>query len=346
MRIKRNKIQKDLFNKFTYSNGEQTVVEINQEFGLESNQNIDYFLEKACETIDFDTKELFIDIHECPRVWPSAITLLCSLKQWIEQWIEVAPPKKRRMSPRIGSNDSSQSEVNAYLQHCGFYGYVERQSYHQAQSYNEAETIRIRREKSQKNVERRETEIRELLRQHGNYGEKNIELFDSIVLTEVFANVQEHGVSFQDKGWWIMAQYHPTHQIISLNIADNGVGLKNTLITGPQSEYFKQKISSSNRNDGEFIEIAMRENVSGAYDASLKTTGIIRDSYERGARRGNGLKRIIKTCKDLGIKFSILSHYGYAFIDEKGNLVKVGSRENRIFAGTLYHFNIPVRGVS
>ena len=168
----------------------------------------------------------------------------------------------------------------------------------------------------------------------------------SIVLTEVFANVQEHGVSLQDKGRWIMAQYHPTHQIIPLNIADNGVGLKNTLITGPQSEYFKRKISSSNRNDGEFIEIAMRENVSGAYDASLKTTSIIRDSYERGARRGNGLKRIIKTCQDLGIKFSILSHYGYAFLDEKGKLVKVGSRENRIFAGTLYHFNIPVRGVS
>lgn len=55
------------------------------------------------------------------------------------------------------------------------------------------------------------------------------------------------------------------------------------------------------------------------------------------------MKRIIKTCKDLGIRFSILSHYGYAFMDEKGELARVESRENRIFAGTLYHFNIPVR---
>ena len=346
LRVKRNKIQKELFNKFTYSNGEQTVVEINQEFGLESSQNIDHFLEKASETIDFDTRGLFIDIRGCPRIWPSAITLLCSLKQWIEQWIEVAPPKKRRMTPRIGSNDASLAEVNAYLQHCGFYSYVEREPHRHGQPYDEGETIRIRREKSQRNVESREMEICELLREHGNYGEDDIELFDSIVLTEVFANVQEHGVSLQDKGWWIMAQYHPTHRIISLNIADNGVGLKNTLITGPQSEYFRQNISSSNKNDGEFIKIAMQENVSGAYDAPLKTPGVIRDSYKRGARRGNGLKRIIKTCTNLGIEFSILSHYGYAFRDENGNLAKVGSKENRIFAGTLYHFNIQLRGVS
>lgn len=344
LRVKRNKIQKQLFREFTYSNEEQTVVEVNQEFGLETSQNIDYFLEKACEAIDFDAKQLFIDIQECPKVWPSAITLLCSLKQWVERWIETTPPKKRWTAPWIGSSDSSLPDVNAYLQYCGFYDYVERQSYHHGESHNEGEIIKIRREKSQKNVENREIEICELLKRHGNYGEDDIELFNSIVLTEVFANVQEHGISLQDKGWWLMAQYHHIHQIISLNIADNGVGLKNTLITGPQSEYFKQRISSSNRNDGEFIEIAMQENVSGAYDAPLKTPGIIRDSYERGARRGNGLKRIIKTCRDLGIKFSILSHYGYAFRDENGKLAKVGSRENRIFAGTLYHFNIPVRG--
>ena len=343
LRVRRNRIKKELFKEFTYSNGEQTVVEINQEFGLESGQNVAYFLEKAHETIDFNTRNLFIDIQECPKVWPSAITLLCSLEQWVEQWRQVAAPKKRQI-PIIGSSDSSLSDVNAYLQRSGFYDYVGRQSYHHDQSCNEAEIIRIRREKNQRNVESREIEICQLLKQHGNYGEDDIELFNSIVLTEVFANVQEHGVSLQDKGWWIMAQYHPTHQIISLNIADNGVGLKNTLITGPQREYFEQKISSPKRNDGEFIRTAMQENVSGAYDASVKVPGIIRDSYERGARRGNGLKRIIKTCGDLGIKFSILSHYGYAFRDENGKLAEVGSRENRIFAGTLYHFNIPVRG--
>ena len=347
LRAKRNTIKKQLFKEFTYSNEEPTVVEVNQEFGLESSQNIDYFLEKACEAIGFDTQQLFIDIRKCSRVWPSAITLLCSLVQWIEQWMETTHPKKRGAAPQIGSSDSSQQSVNAYLQHCGFYDYVGRQSIYHGESCNEANTIKIRREKSQKNVEEREMEICELLMQNGNYNEEDIELFDSIVLTEVFANVQEHGVSLQDEGWWLMAQYHPTHQIISLNIADNGVGLKNTLITGPQCGYFEgRNISFSDRNDGEFIEIAMEENVSGAYDARLKTPGFIRDSYERGARRGNGLKRIIKTCKDLGIKFSILSHYGYAFMDENGKLAKCGSKENRIFAGTLYHFNIPERGVA
>ena len=340
LRDKRNQIQRKLQKKFTYLAEGRTTIEINQEFGLEGGEHIDYFLEKASETIDFNTKELFIDLSDCPRVWPSAITLLCSLKQWVE-----AAAKNNCISePHIGSSDASLDDVNSYLQHCGFYNYVKRRPYHNGQKYSDADIIKIKRENSQKNVETREDEICKLLQTFGSYSEDEIELFNSKVLTEVFANVQEHGISQTDKGWWIMAQYHPINEIISLHIADNGVGLKNTLVTGPQSDYFEKIRTTSEKNDDEFIKAAMEENVSGAYDASRKS-GVLVKRHDRGARRGNGLARIIKTCKELRINFAILSHYGYAFRDDNGSLAKSGSRESRIFAGTLYHFGIPTRGV-
>jgi len=57
-------------------------------------------------------------------------------------------------------------------------------------------------------------------------------MFDSIILTEVFSNVTEHGVSKFDAGWWILAQYHSTHKYIQYSIADNGIGIRNSLMSG------------------------------------------------------------------------------------------------------------------
>ena len=339
LRLKRNHIQKKLQRKFTYQEG-QTVIKINQEFGLEGGKQIDYFLERTAEIIDFNTKKLVIDIVDVPRVWPSAITLLCSLIQWVEG----VKKNNEIPGPIIESSDALDDSVNSYLYHCGFYDYVKRQSHPHREKYNDAEIIKIKREKSQRNIEARENEICSLLDSYSSYSENEKELFNSIVLTEVFANVQEHGISQTDKGWWIMAQYHPTTEIISLNIADNGVGLKNTLMTGPQRDYFGNLQTTSKKNDGDFIKAAMEENVSGAYDASLKS-GILIKRHERGARRGNGIARIIKACKELSITFAILSHHGYAIRDSKGNLAQNGSKESRVFAGTLYHFDIPTRGV-
>ena len=338
LRQKRNQIQKNIQRKFTYKEG-QTEIKINQEFGLEGGKQIDYFLERTAEIIDFNTKKLVINIVDCPRVWPSAITLLCSLMQWVEG----ATKNNQISGPIIESSDALDDAVNSYLHHCGFYDYVKRQFHSNGQEYDDAEIIKIKREKSQRNIEARENEICSLLNRYSNYSKDEIELFNSIVLTEVFANVQEHGISQTDKGWWIMAQYHRTTEIISLNIADNGVGLKNTLTTGPQRNYFDQLETTSKKNDGEFIKAAMEENVSGAYDASLKS-GILLKRHERGARRGNGIARIIKTCKELKITFAILSHHGFAFRDNNGSLSHYGSKESRVFAGTLYHFDIPARG--
>jgi hypothetical protein len=164
-------------------------------------------------------------------------------------------------------------------------------------------------------------------------------MFDSIILTEVFSNVTEHGISKHDAGWWILAQYHETHKFISISIADNGIGIRNSLMTGPQHNEIGKVIRNSPDNDGEFICHALTENVSGALGASLKT-GVLFKRYDRGERRGHGLKRISSCCSKLNIPFAILSHYGYTFINGGGEIISAGAKPARVFAGTMHHFLI------
>lgn len=93
-------------------------------------------------------------------------------------------------------------------------------------------------------------------------------------------------------------------------------------------------------NDDEFIKLALREYVSGAVGATAKKRKMKRS---RGASRGKGLKKIAQTCKKFKIEFSILSHFGYLFVDSEGEISYIGSRSRRVFGGTLYHFNIPTK---
>jgi len=314
-------------------------VPITGEFGIEESASIDYFLQTASTFIDFNNTHLTFELANCTRMWPSAITLLCSLMQWVE--LTTRRPKKHRM-PRIASTPSESDKLNSYLGHCGFYDYVKRLRDTKQDYYSDEEIVKIQRETSPINIEIREDEIIELLSKYSVFSPDQIELFNSTVLTEAFANVTEHGVSQHDKGWWVLAQYHTTHAIISLCIADNGIGIRHSLMTGPQARDISQEVEDTPSNDGIFIKMALEKTVSGALDAPQKT-GLIVKGYARGVHRGNGLRRITDTCKQLKIPFSILSHYGYTFVDENGIIDKYGSMPRRIFAGTLYHMAIPAR---
>ena len=126
-----------------------------------------------------------------------------------------------------------------------------------------------------------------------------------------------------------------------MNVADNGIGIRKSLTTGPQEKESKSKFNDNKLNDHKFIEYAFDESVSGAFNASTKDEGLIHRKYATGARRGNGLNRIQKACVKIGASLTIMSHYGFVHYDEYGNLIKSGSRNNRIFAGTMYHLIIP-----
>ena len=71
-------------------------------------------------------------------------------------------------------------------------------------------------------------------------------------------------VSNKDKGWWLLVQYHKNHGFISMCVADNGIGIRNSLLTGPQKNDILSSIGEFKGNDGLYIKHAMKENVSGA----------------------------------------------------------------------------------
>lgn len=329
----RKQLRESLYKKTKYK-GHPLTVDISGEFGIENKDGITYFLDMAASFIDFKSSKLTFDFKNCTRVWPSAITLLCSLKQWVEL---TTRPEKRAM---LASTQSSSLKVNSYLAHCGFYDYVGRPKDTIDNSYSDTETVKIQRETEKKNIEQRENEIIQLLVKFSNLSDEEIERFNCVVLTEIFNNVTEHGISYIDKGWWLLAQYHKTHKIISFCVADNGVGIRHSLMTGPQCDEIGKRLQDSAQNDGEFIKLALEENVSGSISASKKSAGIIIKKYASGARRGNGLKRIEKACKELKIPLSIISHYGYVFLDEYGKIINYGAKETRVFAGTMYHLVI------
>ena len=320
----------------------EKVVTIEKKFGLE-NGEIDNFVKNATQLIDFDAQKLSINIQNCTKIWPSAITLLCSLIQWID-FTERHCKIKR---PIVVASYSKEDRVNGYLYKSGFFNYIGKSENREVQTGHPHHVIEIERQYINSNsvLAQKEARLSKLLNDFTKYDKLEIKLFISKVVAEIFGNVQEHGIQVKDSGWWFLAQYHSRHGIISINIADNGIGIKNSLLSGPQKQQIKTSLGEKWRFDGELIKYAMNKGVSGAFDARRdKKYGFFHQGHTfvtRGKRRGNGLMRIRDTCRSLNIPFVIISHYGYIYYDDKGN-EKQSTEEHRIFAGTLYHFDFPV----
>lgn len=335
---KRKNVLRSLLRECTPVNAGVTEVKLKGALGLELRGDRQAFLDQAGELIDFNTTELCLDMEQVTRIWPSAITQLCSLAQWVGFRNKLIEGPELTVS----STSSKIDHVNGYLNHCGFHDYVGRPPLNSSVDYPAGEVVKIEREKNRRKIEDTEDRIAELVEKYCSYSQDEVELLASKILIEAFLNVHEHGIPDTDYGWWVLAQVHPTNRLISLNIADNGIGIKNTMMTGPQETQLRKSIGDPNLCDGSLIKASMEENVSGAFNASTKEKGFIIRKYFRGARRGNGLARIWHTCDQLGIEFTILSHFGYMFCCGKTGSREFGTSEKRLFAGTLYQFSIPM----
>lgn len=320
------KVAKEIHSQIIYEPG-KVIIPINTEFGLEDNSYRNSFFMLAKTILNSRKTTIILDIRQCPRIWPSAITFLCSLKQWAEM-----NNKYNSTKLSIASTDSCFENVNTYLNKCGFYRYVGRQGNPNLQNLVSDDVLKIQREKDKHLVEKREDEIIGILKKNTKFTDDQLELFNSIILTETFNNVLEHGIVNKDEGWWLLAQVHKNHKFISLCIADNGIGFVNTLQNGPQSK----DIKALNYPEGELIKYAFNENVSGASNATPTTRKM---KSNRGARRGNGLGRIKETCKNLEMEFSIISHKGYCNVDINENIT-TRTFDEIIFGGTMYSFII------
>lgn len=329
---------KEVYRKKNYNNPPISV-QIHEDFGIEERVNAQKFLDLASQFVDCNSKTINFDLSKCTRMWPSAVTLLCSLKHWVEM------KAKPGQTPHLRSTKSEHDNVNGYLDDCGFYDYVGRAKDHSKTQHNQGEMVKIEKETEKSRIKSRRDQIRSLLTRFSSLSSDEREKFVDHVLVEVTNNVSEHGLGVHNTlGWWIIAQYHRSHQFVSICIADNGIGFRNSLLSGAQHKYIEDKYSSIIKDEGKAIKLAFEESVSGALYAPVKEKKFMGDKYERGSRRGNGLKIIREACSELGIPLAVLSHHGYLFIDALGAYEKLGHSDKRIFAGTLYHFLIPAKG--
>jgi hypothetical protein len=260
----RKQIEKDIFSTLSFSEGIDNV-SISGQFGLEQQHEIEKYLEISESLINFDKYMLRIDLENIERLWPSGITLLCSLKKWVE-----LSHKYQGFSPRIDSTTPQKDDVECYLQHCGFYDYVGRISKPKIFDFPSDEIVPIRRETKKNNFCKREDEIYDLLVKHSALTEEQLEWFYNVIITEVMANVTEHGILHIDYGYWILAQYHKKHELISICIADNGIGIKNMLLSGPQKDNIMNNSNIDYNDEGALIKLAIEENVSGAINAAFR----------------------------------------------------------------------------
>jgi len=340
--------KRQMLSNYMFNEPSETIY-IDDEFGLEESKSFDKYIGLAEKIIDANSEFLKLNIRNCNRFWPSAITLICSLIEWIE----LAGKKNNIPFPKVGSNIPKNEEVEEYLKYSGFYNYVNRVSGTKTPSTPIKGIVKIQRELNRDLMEERERDLDQLIKKYSSFNSDQFELFSCKVLPEVTNNVIEHGDPAYDQGWWILGQYHKEHGIISINIADNGIGIKESLITGPQKEQIDSLIKKQIKNipyrqkqdDHLYLKLAFTENISGAYDAKPKEKDLLNSKYEIGAKRGHGLKRILNTCKFCNCTLTVLSHYGYIRFDKYGNEEKIGSTKNRIFAGTLYHIVIPAKEI-
>jgi len=321
------KKREEMFRRFSYNKPKKSI-NITESFGIEEEKNIDFFLKTAEDCIDFNSSVLFLNLDSCPRIWPSGIMLLCSLKQWVE----LSCANGRVKEPQIGSSDPKDSDVSNYLTYSGFYEYVNRPISKVETTIPHAEIVRIERERKRGKIYERADAIKSLMSRCA-VNEQVIKWLDNAIIMEILINIIEHGVVNKDQGWWLLVQRHPTHKFISLCFADNGIGIKTHLLCGPQKRKVLMKLRESD-GDGDFIKLACEEIISGASDAE---TG----DQLRGSRRGNGLKRIRRQCMDMSIPLAIISHSGYIFYDSSGKIFRNGTSKNRLFAGTMYHLKVP-----
>jgi anti-sigma regulatory factor (Ser/Thr protein kinase) len=345
IKYQRNEIKRDLFQEYNFSAPPVTIEAIG-EIGIESDEGFQNFIELGKKIIHSNSRDLQIDFSNCVRIWPSTITQLCSLAQWYEVATMVHKQTNSLDSiPRIASTSPNSTHTDSYINQCGFYDYVGRALRPTSNDviYDTEKMVKLKRETQRNNIEEREGQIVNLVRKYSTLDDDQFEYFRNIIIVEIMNNVVEHGKSYHDQGWWLMAQYHPAHKFISICIADNGIGFRLSLTSGPQKDQLGNTFPNSSEHDGDFLELAFQNRISGAIDAKVKETVGIQRKYPRGASRGNGLARIKDACKESRIKLAVLSHFGYIILDENGDIFAKSSENRRVFAGTLYNIVIPAK---
>lgn len=125
----------------------------------------------------------------------------------------------------------------------------------------------------------------------------------SYALTEIMRNIPEHSDA---KEIWYCAQYWPSFDLVELAILDEGIGIKESLLSNVA---YESLIST----DKEALEYALKPGISRTFIPGKSNTSI-----DEWANSGYGLYMVSRTCAALGGNFIILSGDAAMKVDENG----------------------------
>lgn len=339
---KRRKARRRIFKKYDFNNKDTIPVVIGKSLGIEFG-DIDSFVEVGKKIVDSNVNDIKIHLQKCEKLWPSALMLICSFHQWrnLAYKYNRKIHKKTCCKPSLGSYAPKNKELQDYLIQSGFYDYVHVDHYTPT-DINPDEIVKVKLNNTKEVIEARMEELEDLITKKANLTPELKEELNCYVIPEIINNATEHGENCFDQGWWTLGQYFPETHIISICIADNGIGFKETLCTGPQSQdTVITELNEKDAKETDYIELAFKDGISGAMDAKHWELNIFHEHLPAGSNRGGGLSGIKEKCKKCGIKLSIFSQYGYIIYGENGKILDAQSFDRRIFGGTFFNLVIP-----
>lgn len=156
-------------------------------------------------------------------------------------------------------------------------------------------TIKDLREDGIKNLERiQEVIVRKskLMASVLSRGNASFAKWLTYVLTEIMRNIPEHS---QANEIWYCAQYWPTYDLVELAILDEGIGVKNSLL----SNYAYSDLVA---DDSDALKLSIRPGISRTFVPGGENL-----SNDEWKNSGYGLYMVSRLCEELGGSFIIAS---------------------------------------
>lgn len=125
----------------------------------------------------------------------------------------------------------------------------------------------------------------------------------SYALTEIMRNIPEHSHA---EDIWYCAQYWPSYDLVELAILDEGIGIKESLLSNAA---YSELINT----DEEALKYALSPGISRTF-----VPGGNNISTDEWANSGYGLYMVSRTCAALGGSFIIISGDSAMKVDQKG----------------------------
>lgn len=157
-------------------------------------------------------------------------------------------------------------------------------------------------------------------------GNRELHKLLTYLIREILRNTPEHSGT---DTMWICGQYWPSFELAEIAIADEGMGIYNSIV---QNYSHKEYITDNEKA----LQWALKAGISEAFRPSAKQR-----SRDEWANSGFGLYMVNEICKYLNGSFCIISYGNYMLIDNHG--IKYGETN---FHGTAIRIRVPSKKIS